>query len=173
MQPKFVKLSLLMNQSVPKYKALEALKNSDEWNKLDSVQKRIVDKALRAMKNAGIAFPEDSAEKKRFNEISERLSQLSLAFNNNVLDATKAFKHVVTDKSELQGCSETFLETLRKNGERLGVKEGYCITLDFPIYGPFMMNCSNRELREKVRWSVAKQTLSVSALNESFGNAGK
>lgn len=140
-----------MNQSIPKYNALEALKNSDEWNKLDSVQQRIVNKSLRGMKHAGIGFPENSSEKKRFNEISERLSQLSLSFNNNVLDATKAYKRIVKDSAELEGCSETLLETFRKNGERLGETEGYCITLDFPIYGPFMMNCSNRALREEVK----------------------
>ncbi|ORZ00865.1 hypothetical protein BCR43DRAFT_561239 [Syncephalastrum racemosum] len=155
-QPEFVKLGLQMNQSEPKYKALEALKNSEEWDKLDHVQKRIVDKSLRAMRNAGIGFPAGSPEKKRFNEISERLSQLSLAFNNNVLDATKAFKEVVTDKRQLEGCSETFIETLKKNAQRLD-QEGYCITLDFPIYGPFMMNCANRSLREKIyRANVTK-----------------
>lgn len=144
-----VKLGLLMNQSVPKYNALNALRESDEWNKLDKVQQRIVDKAIRSMKNAGIGFPENSPEKKQFNEISERLSQLSLKFNNNVLDGTKAYKRVVKDKAELEGCSDAFLATLKANGERLG-EDGYCITLDYPIYGPFMMNCSNRALREEV-----------------------
>ncbi|KAI9320888.1 hypothetical protein BX666DRAFT_2017870 [Dichotomocladium elegans] len=148
-QPRFVKLGLLMNQSVPKYNALNALKTSAEWDQLDKVQQRIVDKAIRSMKNAGIGFPGNSPQKQRFNEISERLSQLSLTFNNNVLDATKAYKRVVKDKTELSGCSEDFLETLKKNGERLG-EDGYCITLDYPVYGPFMMNCSNRALREEV-----------------------
>jgi oligopeptidase A len=151
-QPDFVKLGLMMNQSFPKYKALEELRNTPEqWNKLDKVQQRIVEHTLRDMKHAGIGFPPDSVEKKRFNEISERLSYLSLTFGNNVLDATNSFKEVITDKDQLVGCSETFLETLRKNAERHGIKEGYCITLDFPIYGPFMTNCKNRELREKVR----------------------
>lgn len=138
-----------MNQSVPKYNALNALRSSGEWNKLDKVQQRIVDKAIRSMKNAGIGLPENSPEKKQFNEISERLSQLSLTFNNNVLDGTKAYKRVVKDKAELEGCSDAFLATLKANGERLG-EDGYCITLDYPIYGPFMMNCSNRALREEV-----------------------
>lgn len=149
-QPEFVKLGLQMNQSEPKFKALETLRNTpSSWSQLDAVQQRIIDHTLRDMKHAGIGFAAGSTEKKRFNEISERLSQLSLLFGNNVLDATKAFKYVLTDVSELSGCSPTFLETLKKNAERLGV-EGYCITLDFPIYGPFMMNCNNRELREKV-----------------------
>ncbi|KAI7901455.1 uncharacterized protein BX663DRAFT_531870 [Cokeromyces recurvatus] len=150
-QPEFIKLSLMMNQSIPKYKALEALRHtSGEWQKLDKVQQRIVDHALRDMKHAGVGFAEGSVEKKRFNEISERLSQLSLAFGNNVLDATKEFKHVVMEAEQLNGCSPMFLEILKRNAERHGVKDGYCITLDFPIYGPFMMNCNNRELREKI-----------------------
>ncbi|KAI8370387.1 uncharacterized protein BYT42DRAFT_595197 [Radiomyces spectabilis] len=149
-QPEFIKLGLLMNQSAPKYKVLEQLKNSDEWQRLDKVQQRIVDQALREMKHAGIGLAEGSAEKQRFNELSERLSQLSLTFGNNVLDATKAFKYVVTDKSELEGCSDAFLELLQKNAQQQGLESGYCITLDFPIYGPLMMNCKNRALREKI-----------------------
>ncbi|KAI8967973.1 hypothetical protein BDF20DRAFT_908237 [Mycotypha africana] len=157
-QPDFVKLNLMMNQSVPKYKALDQLRNTPElWQKLDRVQQRIVDHTLRDMKHAGIGFAEGSPEKKRFNEISERLSQLSLKFGNNVLDSTKAFKEIVTDVDQLKGCSSTFLDTLKKNAERNGITEGYCITLDFPIYGPFMMNCSNRKLREKIyRANVTK-----------------
>lgn len=151
-QPEFVKLGLMMNQSEPKYKALDTLRNTpSSWSQLDPVQQRIINHTLRDMKHAGIGFAARSPEKKRFNEISERLSQLSLQFGNNVLDATKAFKEVVLNKEELSGCSEAFLETLKKNAERHGIKEGYCITLDFPIYGPFMMNCNNRALREKVR----------------------
>ncbi|KAI8879564.1 zincin [Backusella circina FSU 941] len=149
-QPEFIKLSLLMNQSVPKYEALEQLKKTN-WETLDPVQQRIVDHELRSMKHAGIGFKADSAEKKRFNEISERLSYLSLTFGNNVLDATKAFKYVVKDKAELEGLSETFLKTLEKNAKNNGIEDGgYCITLDYPIYGPFMMNCKNRDLREKI-----------------------
>ncbi|CEG82892.1 hypothetical protein RMATCC62417_16884 [Rhizopus microsporus] len=169
-QPEFVKLGLMMNQSFPKYQALEKLRNTPEqWQKLDKVQQRIVEHALRDMKHAGIGFPPDSPEKKRFNEISERLSQLSLTFGNNVLDATKTFKEVVVDKDQLAGCSDAFLETLKKNAERHGL-EGYCITLDFPIYGPFMMNCKNRELREKIYRANITKASSGTVNNEPIIN---
>ncbi|KAI8332360.1 hypothetical protein BC941DRAFT_462879 [Chlamydoabsidia padenii] len=150
-QPEFVKLGLLMNQSTLKYQALEGLKASNEWEKLDKVQQRIVDQTLKEMKHAGIGFAEGSVEKQRFNEISERLSQLSLEFGNNVLDATKSFKKVIKNKDELAGCSDAFLDTLKKNSVIQGLgDDSYCITLDFPIYGPLMMNCSNRQLRETI-----------------------
>ncbi|KAJ2960719.1 hypothetical protein NQZ79_g3920 [Umbelopsis isabellina] len=152
LQPKIVKLGLLLNQSLPKYNALVKLRESETaWNSLDAVQKRIIDQTLRDMKHAGVGFAPNSPKKKRYNEIRERLSKLSLTFGNHVLDATKAYKEVV-DRSYLTGLSDTFLETLSKNAKRLGIEQegAYCITLDFPIYGPFMQNCSNRELREKV-----------------------
>jgi oligopeptidase A len=152
LQPKIVKLGLQLNQSLPKYNALVKLRDTESsWNALDATQKRIVEQTLRDMKHAGVGFAPGSPEKKRFNEIRERLSKLSLTFGNNVLDATKAYKEVV-DKSHLPGLSEKFLETLSNNAKRLGIEHkcAYCITLDFPIYGPFMQNCSNRALREKV-----------------------
>ncbi|KAI8087969.1 uncharacterized protein B0P05DRAFT_577844 [Gilbertella persicaria] len=170
-QPEFIKLSLLMNQSVPKYKALEQLRNTpSSWQQLDPVQQRIVDHTLRSMKHAGIGFAEGSPEKKRFNEISERLSQLSLKFGNNVLDATKSFKQIITDKQQLEGCSSAFLDTLKKNAERHGIQDGYCITLDFPIYGPFMMNCSNRALREKIYRANITKASEGSVNNEPIIN---
>ena len=45
----------------------------------------------------------DGEEKERFNAIAEELSQLSTKFSNNVLDATKAFKKLVTDKDAVRG----------------------------------------------------------------------
>ncbi|KAL0074275.1 hypothetical protein F4703DRAFT_1745126 [Phycomyces blakesleeanus] len=155
-RPRSVKLGLLMSQSAPLFKALDELVNSNAWNSLDKVQQRIVLKKLRGMKHSGIGLADGSPEKERFNAISERLSELSLSFGNHILDATKAFKHVVEDVSELEGCSETFLETLKQNAKSREV-EGFCITLDHTVYLPFMKNCKNRPLREKIyRASVTK-----------------
>jgi len=41
--------------------------------------------------------------KERFNEIKQDLSQISTQFSNNLLDATKAFKKVITDKADVDG----------------------------------------------------------------------
>lgn len=41
--------------------------------------------------------------KERFNEIKQELSQISTQFSNNLLDATKAFKKVITDKADVDG----------------------------------------------------------------------
>ncbi|KAI9287355.1 hypothetical protein BC943DRAFT_274747 [Umbelopsis sp. AD052] len=172
LQPKIVKLGLQLNQSLPKYNALVELRETaSSWNALDATQKRIVEQTLRDMKHAGVGFAPGSPEKIRFNEIRERLSKLSLTFGNNVLDATKAYKEVV-DKSHLPGLSDKFLETLSKNAKRLGIEHdgAYCITLDFPIYGPFMQNCSNRALREKVYLSNIVKASKGNVNNEPIIN---
>ncbi len=41
--------------------------------------------------------------KERFNEIKQELSQISTQFSNNLLDATKAFKRLVTAKEDVEG----------------------------------------------------------------------
>lgn len=45
----------------------------------------------------------EGADKERFNAIAEELSQLGTKFSNNVQDATKAFKKLVTDVADVQG----------------------------------------------------------------------
>ena len=46
-------------------------------------------------------------EKERFNEIQQELSKLSTTFSNNVLDATKKFKRLVTSAEEVAGLPES------------------------------------------------------------------
>lgn len=41
--------------------------------------------------------------KERFNEIQQERSQLATKFSNNLLDATKAYKRLVTRKDEVEG----------------------------------------------------------------------
>ena len=45
----------------------------------------------------------------RYNEVQQELSKLSTAFSNNVLDSTKAFSKVLTQKSEVQGLPDSAL----------------------------------------------------------------
>lgn len=41
--------------------------------------------------------------KERFNEIKQEMSQISTQFSNNLLDATKAFKKLITTKDDVDG----------------------------------------------------------------------
>ena len=153
-QPKIVVFSNRMNQSRPIYDAFCRLGDSDAWDTFDSAQKRIVEKAIQSATLAGVGL--DGAEKERFNEISERMAQLTTKFSNNVLDATKEFELIITDKDEMAGLPNSYLEMVAQSAVRRGhegatAEDGpWAITLDGPVFLPFMKNSPRRELREKL-----------------------
>lgn len=155
-QPDVVTASLRIGQSRPVYDALVALtENADTWAKLTSAQQRAVECEVRDAKLSGVAL--DGADKDRYNEIAKELSALSTEFSNNVLDATKAFEHLCTDKSEVGGLPKSALEQAAQTAQTRGkltdatAEDGpWMFTLDAPSYMAVRSHAENRALREKV-----------------------
>jgi oligopeptidase A len=95
-------------------------------------------------------------EKEAFNEIQQELSQLSTTFSNHVLDATKAFEKLITEKEEVDGLPASALalgaqQAAGKGHEGATPEDGpWLFTLDFPSYFPVMSHAKNRALREEM-----------------------
>ncbi|MBT7913889.1 M3 family peptidase, partial [Candidatus Bathyarchaeota archaeon] len=100
MQPKVVEFSLRIGQRKPIYDGLLSIREGPEWRRLDDAQKRAIDLKIRDAKHAGVGLK--GVEKERFNEISKRLSQLKTDFSNHVLDATKAYELIISDKGDTE-----------------------------------------------------------------------
>lgn len=153
-QPENVALSLRLSQSQPIYAAFKALREGPQWAQLSTTQKRIVENELRDFVLGGVALEGEARE--RFNAIQQELAQLSTKFSNNLLDATKAFKKLVVDKSELEGLPPTALGLAAQQAKVAGhegatPQEGpWLLTLDFPLYSPVITHARNRALREEV-----------------------
>lgn len=153
-QPEVVKFYNQLSQSKSLYEAFKALKNSNDWQNLESAQQRIIESAIRDFELSGVGL--EGETKERFNQIQLELAELSTKFSNNVLDATKAFKLKLTKKDEVDGLPESALslaaQTARAEGEENATTEEgpWVITLDYPSYIPFMKYATNRELREKL-----------------------
>lgn len=129
------------------FNAYKQLADSDEYQTLNTAQKKVIDNALRDFKLSGIALNEK--DQQRYGELVTRLSELSSTFGNNLLDATHAYNVNITQESELAGLPESAKEAaaaLAKEHE----KEGWLFTLDIPSYLPVMMYCDNASLREKL-----------------------
>lgn len=129
------------------YLAYQQLADSDEYQQLDTAQKKVVTNALRDFKLSGIAL--NDKDKVRYGEIVTQLSELSSTFGNNLLDATHAYTVNITEASELSGLPDSAIEAaaeLAKEHE----KQGWLFTLDIPSYLPVMMYCSNAKLREQL-----------------------
>jgi oligopeptidase A len=125
-----------------KFKALNA---SAEFATLTGAQKKIVENALRDFRLGGAGLPPE--KKARFMAISERLSQISSRFSDNLLDATNAFAHHVTEHAETAGIPDDVLAAAREAAQGEG-RTGWKFTLHAPSYVPVMQYAENRGLRE-------------------------
>ncbi|VFQ70320.1 unnamed protein product [Cuscuta campestris] len=106
-QPEQVSFALRLGQSKPMYNAFKAIRESPDWHGLSDARKRIVEAQIREAVLSGIALEDD--KRVRFNEIEQELTKLSRKFGENVLDATKKFEKLVTDKKEIEGLPATAL----------------------------------------------------------------
>jgi oligopeptidase A len=127
-----------------KFKALRA---APEFGTLTPAQKKIVENELRDFRLGGAELP--AADKARFKEVNERMSQISSRFSDNLLDATNAFERIVTDPGEVSGIPQDVLATARDLAQVDG-KSGWKFTLHAPSYLPVMQYADHRALREQM-----------------------
>ena len=134
-----------LSQDERLYNKYKAIQSSAGYSKLSRAQQKIIDNEVRGFKLGGAELP--AAEKVRFKEIAEQLSKLGSKFEENILDNTNDFKHVVADVAELDGLPEDALQAAAE-AAKAESKTGYLFTLHFPSYMPVMQYCENRNLRE-------------------------
>ncbi|KAG6383453.1 hypothetical protein SASPL_156792 [Salvia splendens] len=152
--PKKVGFQLKLRQSKLIYKAFKAIKDSPDWENLSDARKRVVDLKLKEAVLFGVSLEDTSRE--RFNEIEQELEKLAQNFEENILDATKNFEKVITDKREIEGLPVTTLSITAKTATDKGYENAtaedgpWIITLDGPIYRSMLQHACNRSLREEI-----------------------
>ncbi|KAH9624530.1 hypothetical protein KSS87_009488 [Heliosperma pusillum] len=153
-QPEKVKFDLRLGQSKPLYQAFKAIRESSDWPNLSQPRKRIVENQLKEAVLSGVSLEDDKRD--QFNKVQQELKKLTEKFEENVLDATKKFEKLVTDKKEIEGLPATALglaaQTAASKGhENANAEDGpWIITLDGPSYMSVMQHAKNRSLREEV-----------------------
>jgi oligopeptidase A len=145
--PKLSAYSTEVGQNEALCNAYKTLAGSPEFTSLDDARKKVISNALRDFRLSGVDLP--AAEKKRYADIAERLSDLSAKFSDNVLDATQAWSKHITDEAELAGLPDSAKDLLRQLAAARELP-GFRITLDFPSYVAVMTHADQRRLREEV-----------------------
>ena len=133
---------LAQNKSL--FQAYEQLHSSTEFNQYNNAQKKVIANALRDFRLGGVDLPDP--EQKRIKALKVELAELQTRFEENVLDATQAFKLQVDDEDKLDGLPASVIALARQNASREDTT-GWILTLDFPCYMPAMMRLNDRELR--------------------------
>jgi oligopeptidase A len=136
-----------LGQNERLYAQYKLIAASAEFATYNSAKKTIIEDTLRDFRLSGAELPE--AQKQRFAEISEELSELTVKFGQNVMDATDEWALYIEDLAELDGLPQDWLSAAKSAAEA-DDKTGYKVTLKQPSQSPVMQFCSNRSLREKV-----------------------
>ncbi|RZB92980.1 probable cytosolic oligopeptidase A [Glycine soja] len=153
-QAEKVKFQLRLGQSKPIYNAFKAIQESPDWQTLSDARKRIVESQIKEAVLNGVSLEDDKRES--FNKIEQELEKLSQKFGENVLDATKKFEKLITDKKEIEGLPATALglaaqSAVSKGHENATAENGpWIITLDAPSFIAVMQHARNRSLREEI-----------------------
>jgi oligopeptidase A len=134
-----------LGQNPALYAKFRALHAAPGFAGLTPAQRAVIEHEVRDFRLSGAELPAD--KKARFTAIRDRLSSLTSRFSDNVLDATDAFAHFVTDESELAGIPADVLEAAKNAADKDG-KPGWKFTLHGPSYMPVMQYAEHRPLRE-------------------------
>jgi oligopeptidase A len=143
--PKVTQYYTELGQHEGLYARFKALRDGPDFDGLTRAQKKIVENELRDFRLGGAELPPE--KKTRYKEISEKLSQLSSRFSDNLLDATNAFAHNVTDPAEVAGIPDDVLAAAREAAQA-DARPGWKFTLHAPSYLPVMQYADRRGLRE-------------------------
>jgi oligopeptidase A len=134
----------------------------DQKHSLDPVQREVIEHALRDFRLAGVAL--DPQRKARFKAIMMELSGLSAKFEENVLDATNAWSHHVTDQTQLTGINQGIIDQALRRAQQKGVP-GWVFGLDQPTYVAVMTDAESEPLRRVFyeAWSTRAAALGSNA----------
>jgi dihydroorotase len=120
--PKVTQFFTEQGQDQRLHAGFKALSAAAGFATLSPARRRHVDNALRDFRLGGAELP--PPQKARFLEIQEEIARLGSRFQDNVLDATNDFGHLVTDRAELSGvprtCSSPRPRSRRRRATRAG-----------------------------------------------------
>lgn len=134
------------------WSVFKAYAATDEAKNLPPQKARFLKKIMDDFRDGGADLsPEKKAE---LTEISKELTEITQTFSQNVLDATNAFKKVVTDESLLAGLSESdkksAFDAAKKAGFATDEKPAWMFTLQVSSYFPAMRSLENEALRKEL-----------------------
>jgi oligopeptidase A len=128
------------------WRALNEFAETEEAQRLEGVRARFLKKTLDNFRRHGAALPPEG--KKKLEELEVELSTATTKFAQNVLDATAAFEHCITDEAGLAGLPPSARAAARADAAARG-RDGWRFTLHAPSYLAVMTYLDDRSVRER------------------------
>lgn len=137
--------SITLNEKL--WQRIDYVFNHFNKSKHDSEDWMLLKKTHDSFLRSGAALEGDARDKYR--ELTMRLSQLSLTFDQNALKET-ARHEMWLKESDLEGLPKSAVEAAAVAAKGKNREGEYLITLNAPSYRSFMKYSSRRDLREKL-----------------------
>ena len=146
--PTYTKISdeVMMNAAL--FQRVKSVYDNSEKLNLSATEKRAVDELYkRFVRNGALLSEEDKAVLK---ELNTKSTDLYLAFNKNLLNATNAFELWVEDAAQLAGLPESTIAVAAEEAKAKGKEGKWLFTLHAPSRLPLLQYADNRDLRRQM-----------------------
>ena len=127
------------------FERVKAVNNGKE--KLTAEQKKLLEKTYKSFVRKGANLCE--SDKEIYREITNKLSQLTLSFGENVRNATNDYILHLTEDYNVKGIPAGDLEIAADKAKSKGLS-GWVFDLSFPSYSAFLKYADNRDLRRQM-----------------------
>ncbi|MBO7436827.1 MAG: M3 family metallopeptidase [Bacteroidaceae bacterium] len=145
--PMSTEYSMYISLNEPLFQRIKTVHNQRESLGLEPDQMKLLEDTYKSFERSGANL--NAEDKKKYSEISERLSLLSLQYQKNQLSSTNNFQMVLTDEADLAGLPG-YIRDMAAQAARDKEIEGWLFDLSAPSYGGFMKFSDRRDLREKM-----------------------
>lgn len=109
---------------------------------------RAIEHIYRDFTLNGALLPDD--KKAQLKEVNNRLSNLYIKFNKNLLNANNSFEIVVDNEADLAGIPASTVANAAAEAKERGKEGKWVFTLHAPSRLPVLQYADNRDLREKM-----------------------
>ena len=154
--------NMILNEKL--FARVKAVYDSRATLGLNTEEAQLLKNTYESFANNGAALSD--ADKAIYRDLSQKLDLASLSFQQNALGATNDYSLLITNKHDLVGMPEWFMEQTADNAKRAG-KEGWLLDLRQTCYGPIMTYAANRDVRREIWMAYNTQCLAGSKFDNT------
>ena len=145
--PKLTAISNDISLNPELFARVKAVYDQRESLNLDEEDMMLLEETYKGFARSGALLEGEAQE--LYRQYTTELSNLTLKFGQNALDATNAFTLNITDEAKVAELPDFVKEGLAADAASRG-EEGWTVTLQAPSYGPFMTYSSQRDIKEQL-----------------------
>ncbi len=136
---------ILLNTEL--FNKIKRVYEETDQSKLDVEDAQLLNKTFKDFERNGATLSEK--DKLKYREITRELAQLSVLFNEHLLNETNNYILHIRKHSDLSGLPENVIASSAEEAKSRNL-EGWVFTLQIPSYISFMKYANNRELRKQL-----------------------